>query len=237
MTPLSLRISKIITVLVFGQLMLSCSRTVGIANDSAPPDVNEDSREFVAADNPFLQRSDKPTGEACLSMFLQSSGDLSMVVSNECSFAVALLTSPLEVRVRRTGTESFVNERMNRAAAYAILYFVDAAPGAEGFQGDGVARDGGLQVLRPPGYTTVPARETIRVPLKCDVSVAEGRYFMPVMTYEAPQGGAPERSDPFDCRATVEHFNGKTQKSVDISLSEAARQVSSKSIAIDWRSK
>jgi hypothetical protein len=146
------------------------------------------------------------------------------LITNRCDQTVAVLTSPLEVRVRRTGTEIFVHERMPRAA-YAILYAVASDLGSSALRGDGVIRDGGLRVRRAPGYTSVGPRSTATVPVLCDLGLAAGDYAFAIATYEAPLLEAPGRSDPFDCAQSVQYWNAAGGDAPDVSISPHVRQI------------
>jgi hypothetical protein len=147
-------------------------------------------------------------------------------MSNKCDHSVAVLTSPLEVRIQRTGKEKRVHERMSWTA-YAILLIVAADLRGDAFRGDGVIRDGGLRVRRQPAYTTIAAKGSAAVPVRCDVHLPRGRYAVALMTYEAPLGGASARRDPFSCDESVEHHNKGSESAANVYLGTDVRQVQS----------
>lgn len=210
------------------------------APETAAPGVlpGQDSSESVISDNPFL----RPAGgelstENCLDMKLDvphESSPATIAISNQCAYPVAVLTAPLEVRLRLTGKEKWAHERRNGAAAYAILFVVAAEVRDRAFVGDGIVRCGGAQVRRPPGYTTVPAMGTVGVPFNCDLDVPRGQYFLPMMTFEARQGDAPPGSDSFDCSQSVARHNaGTTEATRGVELGSDSRPVSSRSTAME----
>lgn len=179
-------------------------------------------------DNPFTRTSFEESYHPCLRAEIQvkmiDEGS-DALVKNGCDYPVAILTSPLEVRVRLTGVEKFVNEA---GATYAILYVVPDSLGKEAFRGDGIVRDGGLGVRRPPGYTTVAGGESITLPLRCDLDLPSGRYLLLLSTYEAPLEDSPPRSDPFDCSHSVESWN-EGRKSAYVSFNKGVGPVPSAS--------
>ena len=187
------------------------------------------------AENPFMRGSGEPMSGPCLALNLEApAGKLpaEIVAVNSCDHAVAVLTSPLEVRVRQTGTEKMVYERSTLRGGYAILYAVSAGIEGDPFRGDGVIWDGGFQVKRPPGYSTVDAKATIRIPLRCQIDAPPGKYYLPMMTYEALQGTAAVRSDPFDCSNSVEKHNSQEGRVLDVRLGAGVRAVSIRSTSI-----
>lgn len=205
------------------------------ARDLSP---EKNSTKTATSENPFLRSSgaELPT-EKCLTMNLDKphgSASATMAISNQCDYPVAVLTAPLEVRLRRTGKEAWIYERRNGAAAYAILYVIAAKVRDRAFVGDGIVRCGGAQVRRPPGYWTVPAMGKVSVPFNCNLDVPRGQYFLPMMTFEARQGDAPLRSDPFDCSESVARYNSGASEAVQgVELGSEARPLSSRSIAME----
>lgn len=182
-------------------------------------------------ENPFTRPAVEPRKPQCTTVALEVADELALsgvLVENHCDYAVALLTSPIEVRVRRSGNETFVHERMPWTA-YALLYVVSAELGSDAFRGDGVVRDGGSRVRRDPGYVTIPARATVKVPMRCVVNVPRGRYVASLMSYEAPQGEAPLKADAFDCGSTVASYNEGFEAAANISLGGDVREVRSTS--------
>jgi hypothetical protein len=191
---------------------------------SVPPQ-----HSLVQHENPFMRPSVEAAGKSCVTVTLDAQEGVLPVtatMSNKCDHSVAVLTSPLELRVRRTGKEALVHERMSWTA-YAILYVIAADLRGQVFRGDGVIRDGGLGVRRPPAYTTITAKGTISVPLLCDIDVPSGRYALTISTYEASQGNASARSDPFNCDESVEHHNRGSESVAKIYLGGDVRQVQS----------
>lgn len=215
---------------------VSSSPEVPALGQTTVPALVQTTVDSAVGGNPFLRSAGKPGPGPCLAMNLEATGGslpARVVISNKCDHAVAVLTSPLEVRIRRTGKEKFVNERMASGAVYAILYVVaEGLDSNDVFRGDGIARDGGLQVRRPPGYTTVAAKGTVSVPLICDINVPAGRYYLPIMTYEASQDEALARNDPFDCKESVAHYNAGAQREIEVHLGSAARPASSRSVLV-----
>lgn len=185
-------------------------------------------------ENPFTRSTFEGPRETCVSVALESrSGRLSEVrLANRCDYAVAVLTSPLEVRVRRTGNERFVYERMSWAA-YAVVYVVAAELGEKAFHGDGVVRDGGLRVRRAPEYTSIGPNAATTVPVRCEIDLAPGRYVYSLSTFEAPLGDAPARSGSFDCAESVESWNAGMVDAAHVSLSRDAGQIQGGSAIVE----
>lgn len=185
-------------------------------------------------ENPFTRSTFEGPRGTCVSVALESrSGRLSEVrLANRCAYAVAVLTSPLEIRVRRTGNERFVNERMSWAA-YAVVYVVAAELGEKAFHGDGVVRDGGLRVRRAPEYTSIGPNAAMTVPVRCEIDLAPGRYVYSLSTFEAPLGGAPPGSGSFDCADSVESWNSGMGDAAHVSLSRDAGQIQGGSAVLE----
>jgi hypothetical protein len=184
--------------------------------------------------NPFTRTSFEDATEPCTTMtliFAQASRQISATIENKCDRAVAVLTSPMELRVRHSGSEQFVHERMSWTA-YAIMYVVFAELKGDAFRGDGVIRDGGLRVRRPPSYTTVPANATVSVPVRCNIDAPAGRYAIAVMTYEAMQGDAHARSDRFNCEESVKQYNTGAEGDSAVYLGGDVREVQSGTITV-----
>lgn len=174
-----------------------------------------------AAENPFTRTSFEPASPRCAVATLEPSA---VSIENRCDHAIAVLTAPLEVRVRRTGKEKFVHERMS-STVYALLYVVSARLGKKAFRGDGVMRDGGLQVRREPAYVTIGARQRVKVPMRCTLDLPPGRYTLTLLTYEAPQGDAPPGGGSFDCRSSVAAHDAGAGKAAPLSMGADVREL------------
>ena len=215
-------------------VILACSQ----AEDHLPPEPDPVSTEKPASlverspyRNPFTRISSDGPSDSCLNIAVKRTGDVpEALVTNKCDYDVAVLTSPLEVRIRHSATEKLVHERMSWAV-YAILYVASAELGKEAFRGDGIIRDGGLSVRRPPDYSVVGGEASITIPLRCEFDVPPGRYYLLLSTFEAPLLDAPSRSDPFDCTQSVDRWNEDKSKgsASHISLSPGASRVPSAS--------
>lgn len=186
-----------------------------------------------APENPFSRSTYEGPSAACLSIELEfESGQPSAaVVINKCGHSVAVLTSPLEMRVRRTGKEAFINERMPWAA-YGILYAVAAELGDKAFRGDGVVRDGGFRVRRDPAYASIAPRSRVTVPMKCHLDLAQGSYSFFLSTFEAPLREAPTGSASFDCAASVDRWNAEGQGGAQVSLGRDVVQIKSNTVTV-----
>jgi len=200
-----------------------------------PREISED----VTNENPFTRTSFEEASEPCIAIVLareNSSQSISARVTNKCDHAAAVLTAPMEVRVRRTGKEEFVYERMS-SAAYAIMYVVSADLTIDAFRGDGLIRDGGLPVRRPPAYATVPAKGTLNIPIRCGIDAPAGRYRVQLATYEAPQGNAQVRHHPFSCEESVAKHNIGVRRAGHVYLGSDVRLLPSGTIAVEFGTK
>lgn len=225
---------------VFGAVILAASACgSGDGPAAGNPRRRSSAQEGQAArpsrsENPFLRPGYEPRREACVSARLEAySGRITAVrFANRCAHSVAVLTAPLEVRVRRSSTEAFVNERM-LGAAYAILYVVAAELGTNAFRGDGVVRDGRLPVRQPPEYVSFGGGETVTVRIDCKLDVPPGRYFFSLWTFEIPLEDAPERDGVFSCAESVVRWNRDFGNAAEIHLSWSASQVFAGSPIVD----
>jgi hypothetical protein len=217
--------------------------------DSQSPPINgqaegvpfsEGQRDHVsaAAGNPFMRSETSIKKErlanTCIELRMTPPSvgetDGSLSISNRCDFAVAVLTSPLELRVRETEEEKFVYERMPWTA-YGLLYVVSTKAGKNPFRGDGVARDGGPRLFRPPKYATVGAKSTVVLPVRCDMlSSLDGRYGLHLATYAIYQGEAPSMTSGFDCKESVTRHNQDKGEEVRVSLPSDALPVESDTV-------
>jgi hypothetical protein len=171
-------------------------------------------------ENPFTRSFASPVAGRCVKARIfsrDSAATLHVRLTNRCKYPVAVLTAPLEVRVRLKAEERFINERMPWAA-YAILYVFPAALGVDAFRGSDIVLDGGLRVARPPSYITVDAGADVDAPLACDLQVPPGQYLINLWTYEAPQGDAEWEVSGFDCQRTVDVENARGTKSAKVEL-------------------
>lgn len=171
--------------------------------------------------NPFVLPTDLPeeplagrpsTEPPCIAMELDARKDAipqEVKLINSCAYEVAVLTSPLEVRIRTTSAQPLVNERMS-FNTYAILYVLDTQIGKDIMRGDGIIRDGGPVLQRAPTYTVIGPGATKKVPLTCSLDLPSGRSFAPALwSFEAPLGTAPVQDHGFDCSASVTRFNAE----------------------------
>lgn len=214
----------------------ACAPAEELPTKSAAP---KESLPPVVTENPFTRPSFEAQMPQCTTVTLEVAYEatLSAVsIVNRCDHAVAVLTSPIEIRVRRTGTEKFTYER-TRWAAYALLYVVSAELGNDAFRGDGVIRDGGLRVSRAPRYVTIPGRETVKLAMQCTVDVPAGRYSLAFVTYEAPQGEAPSKADAIDCKSTVASHNIGVETAAHVTLGGDVREVHSASAMLEVRAR
>lgn len=236
MTPLCRRTSRAFVVVLFA-VSTSCARSEEPEASSSIA-VGAGDERLSAAENPFTRTSvekSQPASDPCVTASLDTRNrplPTKTTISNRCEHPVAVVTSPLEVRLRRTGEEKFVHERMSWTA-YALLYVVAADRPGDPFRGDGVIRDGGLRVRRPPAYLTVGPKATVTVPIECDIDLPDGRYALVLMTYEALQRDSPEGNGTFDCAVSVEAFNDGAEEAAQVYLSREVREVQSGSITVE----
>lgn len=212
----------------------ACTRGEQAPRTSAAP-AKKAQTTPAAVENPFRRPTVESQMPSCTTVTLDVRGESSLFglsIENRCAYTVAVLTSPIEMRVRQTATEKFVHERM-RWTAYALLHLVLSGSRSEAWRGDGVIRDGGLRVRRDPGYTTIPSGRIVNVPVHCALDVPPGRYALSLMTYEAPQGNALIKNDPFDCRNSVAEYNRGVERSAPVSLGGDVHEVQSNSVILE----
>ena len=177
--------------------------------------------------NPFLRSRLLTAGDTCVTLTIDMRGNepaAEVEMVNRCDYPVAVLTSPLEVRIRSTGTEVWSNEHAF-GDTYAILYVLARSLGKSVFRQQEMAIDGGLAVKRPPGYTSVGAHATVRVPLRCGDDVRGEDHVLSLWTYEAALGGAPPSHGQFDCSESVERHNAGQAEGKRLTCGGDAREI------------
>ncbi|HEY0158622.1 MAG TPA: hypothetical protein VGF28_15165 [Thermoanaerobaculia bacterium] len=135
------------------------------------------------------------------------------IVRNECVVPVAILTTPSELRVRKTEDDRFAEQTVS-TAAHSTFY---VAPASVGLSHDMFFGDGGNLLYGEPRYSVVPARSQRSIPIKGsdrllaslpgggDISVA----LVAMVVAVSPQHHGAE---PFDLRVGVDALNRESSR-------------------------
>lgn len=200
--------------LVFLVLLTACGaapdKAVSVhADDNSVP---EPAREPFPqeGDNPFLSPSpvnaEQEDLSRCASLRLQipnlTAVDVlhgELEVANDCSFSVAVLTSPVETR-ERFAEESRFPAEIGISEIYAVAYVFrqEVGLGKDAFRGDG-----GVVVTSAPGYAVVGAGENRSIPLTSGMKLAHGSYGLALFTIVAPTVSIGPGANHIDLRKTV----------------------------------
>ncbi|HEX8620193.1 MAG TPA: hypothetical protein VF911_21620 [Thermoanaerobaculia bacterium] len=136
-------------------------------------------------------------------------------VSNDCRHGVAILTTPLELRVRRTDAERFPSQSLF-TAAHATFY---VAPARVGLSSDMFFGDGGKIVYGRPGYTTAPAGARVSIPIlgadRLLIGLPDGETSVALVTAVVPVSVDDRRADPFDLALDVGTMNLRAKQRND----------------------
>jgi hypothetical protein len=202
-----------------------CEARSAVDNAVAPQQREEQRAE---AASPFATKTyaqgetASPSAVAsCVTMRLQEaevvSGEMHGVIKvhNRCSRAIAVLTSPLEVRMRLRSDDHFFAEVM-ASAVYAIAYIYDDAAGLprDAFRGDG-----GLNVFRTPKHHVVGAGSSGVIPMKGTADafrqLASGTYGFALLTPVVFADSDDASRPPFEFAASVEKHNSGAAHGAD----------------------
>lgn len=165
--------------------------------------------------NPFIQPvADVPSGisvPSCFSMTLhvptlRVGGSLSgeLNAKNHCPCSVAVMTAPVELRVRLSRQVMFpVEDGIGNVYSIAYFFKEEVGLGKDAFRGDG-----GMAVASPPAFAVVGPDQELRVPVtgKLPSEVAPGMYGLAVMTMAAPIPGARPKPGSVELDYSVERF-------------------------------
>jgi len=125
-----------------------------------------------------------------------------LVLTNHCDLAVAVLTAPVELRQRLRGDQRFVFEAASTGQVYALAYIYRQEHGLDphSFLGDG-----GLWVSVLPDYAVVGPRETLELPVTSGIPIdwGPGEYGILFVTIVVPATGSPATSERIDFSESV----------------------------------
>jgi hypothetical protein len=137
--------------------------------------------------------------------------DFHIVIRNECTKGVAVLTAPVETYVRLNRDDFFVEPTIT-IPVYAILYIFNAELG---FNQDAFLGEGGREVMRPPGYVTLPAHSLKKVEISngsLPLNLPAGVYGARFVTLAAPTKQASKESGFIDLGENVDRYNSGTKE-------------------------
>jgi hypothetical protein len=158
--------------------------------------------------------------------------DGAALVKNRCNSPVAILTAPIETRVRLRAAHRFPLEEM-RHAVYAKLYVFSAAAGPR----DMFIGDGGERVLGHPDFRLLPARSEQRIRVTGTnpqlASLPRGQYGALLITYGAPAKATAARTGAFRVECSVEEHNSRQRALRQVYLSRDASPIASLSAAFE----
>jgi hypothetical protein len=132
---------------------------------------------------------------------------------NTCGTPIAVLTSPLEVRVRRDAQQTFPSEVTR--TPYVLLYIY---PESFGIAPSSFVGDKALFVCREPEYSVLRSDETRDIPVRGidAINVRAGSYGVLMLIPIVRTNTAPARS-AFDVRRSVEtHNDGCSGRSLQL---------------------
>lgn len=181
--------------------------------------------------NPFIQTaagsSSGVSVSSCLSMTLHVSmprggaalsGELT--AKNRCPYSVAVMTAPVELRIRLSAQMRFPAESgIGNAYAIAYLFADEVGLGRDAFRGDG-----GVTVTAPPEFAVVGPNQDGGIPVrgKLPLELLPGKYGLALMTMVVPTAGASAKPGSIEIDNSVERFQrGRAGDRPRMVLSEA----------------
>lgn len=212
------RTKALAVVVALGLSVVSCDRWIG-GRSGRPPGSPRDRNALSLASpqSPFIApgfrtaKSDDLT--VCLSLLLRlysiRSGQVlrgELEADNRCDTPLAVLTAPVETRVRTSPATHFPTEiGINRLYAIAYIFRRDIGLGPDAFRGDG-----GLQAVRAPEYSVIHPgmRTSIAVTSGLPLTIEAGNYGLALFTLVAPVESSPKAAvTEIDLRSSLEQFN------------------------------
>lgn len=198
-------------------LTLNASGCRDWAREQLPPWVQETARPATddREANPFIRSFVAETFAAelasCLTLRLEVaplrmgaalSGRLE--AANRCPWPVAILTAPVETRLRLSPTDRFPAETgILRPYAVAYVFREEIGLGKDAFRGDG-----GVTLSRPPVFAVLGVGEDRSTPLsgQLPANLSPGTYGLALVTITAPIPGASSKAGRINFQESVERF-------------------------------
>lgn len=123
-------------------------------------------------------------------------------VENRCALRLAVLTTPVELRIRKERGEFFHWEGM--AGPFARLYIYRRDIGRPRLLGDAGAR-----VLGLPTFVTVEARSSATYPIDGSVGLPPGEYGAYLQTWAAPAGAVRVEKGQMTLTESLKRHNAR----------------------------
>lgn len=144
-------------------------------------------------------------------------------IENSCTQPVAILTAPVETRLRLSSGVSFPAET-GIDQVYAIAYVF---PKAVGLEDDAFRGDGGLEVFAHPEYAVVKGQGKLSLPVTSGeaLRLPPGSYGLALFTIAAWACHSSSRRTVIDFRDDVAHFTKAHGRHRQVLLSPTAIRV------------
>jgi hypothetical protein len=188
-----------------------------VAREQPPPRAQEKARPAPddRAVNPFIRSliAESSTAEltSCITIRLEVapvregtalSGQLD--AANRCPWPIAILTAPVETRLRLSPTDQFPAETgILRPYAVAYVFRKEVGLGKDAFRGDG-----GVTLSTPPAFAVLGVGEDRTTPLRGRLpeNLSRGTYGLALLTIIAPMPGATSKAAEISLEESVERF-------------------------------
>jgi hypothetical protein len=149
-------------------------------------------------------------------------------LKNVCTFPMALLTAPVELRLKLTPQTRFPFEAGGLSQAYALAYIYRKEFGFESHET--FLGDGGLSVSTLPDYAVIAPDSILRVGLSSGeaLDVEAGHYGLVLMTIAVKAPGRPEKVGTIEFSENVRKMESSRARSIELVLPKRAIRLSSR---------
>jgi hypothetical protein len=128
-------------------------------------------------------------------------------IDNECASPIAIITAPVELRLRLRAEDHFPVE-LGLSNTYAIAYLFRRSVG---LSADAFVGDGGLGISAAPAYVVVGPGEhgIIHLTSGKPIRLAAGSYGLALLTVAVPTTATAPREGTIDLRNSVAALAGR----------------------------
>jgi len=235
----SLRRAVSTTLLVLTSVaVLACDRHVPERHDDTGSPVAPVSSPAVEPNgNPFAHfaglayvgygREPKACIQSAFKLPPQTAGGViegTLVLTNHCDTTMAVLTAPVELRLRLRADQRFPFEASGISNVYAVAYLFKQE---HGLDSGSFLGDGGLRVSFLPDFATVGPKETLELPLTSGIPVdwGPGEYGVLFATRVVPAPGLSTTPATIDLSKSIAALSASREPTRQLRIPPGAMSI------------